>query len=48
MEIKDLSRNGTFLDGRRIECVAVTDLRERAHVLELGSQERLFLEMVGA
>ncbi len=47
VEIKDLSRNGTFLDGRRIECVAVTDLRERAHVLELGSQERLFLEMVG-
>ena len=46
VEIKDLSANGTFLDGRRIDCVAVTDLREQCHILQLGSQERLFLEML--
>ena len=45
VEIRDLSSNGTFLDGRRIDCVAVTDLDKRAHVLSLGAQERLFIEL---
>jgi len=46
VEIRDLSQNGTFLDGRRIDCVALTDLHERRRILSLGSQERLFLEMI--
>lgn len=46
VEIKDMSSNGTFLDGRRIDCVAVTDLDSERHILSLGSQERLFVEMV--
>lgn len=45
VEVQDLSRNGTFLDGRRVDCVALTDLRERSHVLSLGAAERLLLEM---
>ncbi len=46
VEITDLSANGTFLDGDRIDTVAVTDLHERRRILSLGSQERLFLEMI--
>ena len=41
-----MSSNGTFLDGRRIDCVALTDLDSERHILSLGAQERLFLEMV--
>jgi len=48
VEVKDLSANGTFLDGRRIDCVAITDLDQRSHVLDLGSQERIVLQIVGA
>ena len=46
VEVKDLSRNGTFVDGRRADCVALTDLRERSHVIQLGASERLRVEMV--
>lgn len=45
VEVQDLSHNGTFLDGRRVDCVAVTDLRERSHVISLGAAERLLLEL---
>ena len=44
IEIEDLSSNGTFLDGRRIERVEVTDLRERPHELLLGTREKFLLE----
>jgi len=45
IEIKDLSRNGTFVDGRKVDCVALTDLKQRSHIVALGGAERLLLEM---
>lgn len=44
VEVKDLSANGTLLDGRRVDCVALTDLRSRAHEIGLGTMEVLRLE----
>lgn len=46
VEIKDMSSNGTMLDGRRIDCVAVTDLDERPHTLRLGARESFLLSIV--
>jgi len=46
VEIKDISSNGTFLDGNRIDCVAVTDLAENNHVLAVGAQERFEIAML--
>jgi len=46
VEVVDLSRNGTYLDGRRIECVGLTDLSRTSHLLDLGPAERLKLELV--
>lgn len=45
VEIKNLSRNGTTLDGNRIDCVAVTDLHARPRVLAVGPQEQLELSI---
>jgi hypothetical protein len=45
LEIKDISANGTYLDGRRIDCVAVTDLNERSHLLAVGAQEQFELTL---
>ena len=45
VEIKDLSQNGTFLDGKRVDCVGLTDLDENVHILSLGAAERLSLEI---
>ena len=36
LEIEDLSRHGTFLDGDRIETATLTDLAWRRHTLRLG------------
>lgn len=44
IEIQDLSSNGTYLDGRKVDCVAVTDLKQRSHILALGAVERLVIE----
>ena len=44
VEIEDLSSNGTFLDGQRIDRVVVNDLRERSYELLLGTREKLRLE----
>ena len=44
--IEDLSANGAFLDGDRIEGkVNIFDLASHPHVLALGSVERLKLEL---
>lgn len=45
VEVEDLSANGTFLDGRRVDRVGLTDLRATPHVLSLGSMERIRLEL---
>jgi pSer/pThr/pTyr-binding forkhead associated (FHA) protein len=45
--IEDLSSNGTFLDGKRIEGkVNVSDLAQVAHILALGAVERIKLELL--
>ena len=44
--IEDLSANGSFLDGQKIDGKAnIDDLEAGAHVLALGSVERLKLEL---
>ena len=46
--IEDLSANGTFVDGKKVDGkLALTDLGETYHLLGLGSVERLRLELVG-
>lgn len=47
VEIRDLSTNGTFLDGERVELVALEDLAEETRVLALGRRERLHLQVLG-
>jgi hypothetical protein len=43
-EIEDLSRAGTFLDGRRLSAPeTLRDLRDRAHEIRFGKGERLEL-----
>ena len=44
VEVEDLSSNGTFVDGERIDRIVITDLGERSHELLLGTRERLRLE----
>ena len=46
--IEDLSANGTFVDGKKVDGkLVLTDLDETYHLLGLGSVERLRLELVG-
>lgn len=44
IEVEDLSSNGTFVDGRRINRTVITDIRERSYELLLGTRERFRLE----
>ena len=44
IEVEDLSSNGTFVDGERIDRIVVTDLREQSHELLLGTRETFRLE----
>ena len=44
IEIEDLSSNGTFVDGERIDRVVISDLRDRGHELLLGTRETFRLE----
>ena len=46
VEVKDVSANGTYLDGQRIDCVALTDLHRQTHILAVGAQERFRLQVV--
>ncbi|MHC4957511.1 MAG: FHA domain-containing protein [Planctomycetota bacterium] len=45
VEVKDLSSNGTFVDGRKVDVVALTDFRDGGHVVTLGASERVLLEI---
>ena len=44
VEVEDLSSNGTFVDGRRVDRMVITDLREEDHELLLGTRETFRLE----
>lgn len=36
LEVENLSRNGTYVDGLRIERLLLADLRTRSHTVQLG------------
>lgn len=36
VDVENLSTNGTFVDGRRIDRLVLTDCREQAHTIRLG------------
>ena len=44
VEVEDLSKNGTLVDGRRIDRIGLTDLKERAHEIRLGSMEEITVQ----
>jgi len=44
IELEDLSSNGTFVDGRRIDRLVITDAKETPHEIQLGGGDRLRLE----
>jgi pSer/pThr/pTyr-binding forkhead associated (FHA) protein len=44
IEVEDLSSNGTFVNGERIDRIVINDLRERSYELLLGTREKLRLE----
>ena len=46
--VEDLSANGTYVDGQRVDgSMNLEDLAERSRVLTLGSVERFRLELLG-
>jgi len=44
IELEDLSSNGTFVDGKRIDRLVVTDVKETAHEITLGGGDVFRLE----
>jgi pSer/pThr/pTyr-binding forkhead associated (FHA) protein len=44
IELEDLSSNGTFVDGKRIARILISDIKERDHDVLLGTRERFKLE----
>ncbi|MEE8105101.1 MAG: FHA domain-containing protein [Planctomycetota bacterium] len=47
VEIEDLSKNGTLVDGRRVDRIGLTDVRTTPHEIRVGSMEKLRLEWHG-
>jgi len=47
VELEDLSANGTFLDGQRLQRTRITDLKQRAREVRLGTRESFRLEWRG-
>ena len=44
VELEDLSSNGTFVDGKRIDRLVLTDVQETPHELVLGGGDAFRLE----
>jgi len=44
IELEDLSSNGTFVDGKRIDRMVITDVKETPHEIVLGAGEAFRLE----
>jgi pSer/pThr/pTyr-binding forkhead associated (FHA) protein len=44
IELEDLSSNGTFVDGKRIDRMVISDLRQTPHEVTLGAGEKFRLE----
>lgn len=43
VEIEDLSQNGTFVDGKRIDKIVITDLKEKHYEISFGEKEVILL-----
>jgi len=48
VEITDLSSNGTYVDGRKVERQRLDDLATKHHILAVGAQERFELSLESA
>ena len=44
LELEDLSSNGSFVDGRRVDRLVITDVKETPHEIQLGAGEAFRLE----
>ncbi|NUN51131.1 MAG: FHA domain-containing protein [Candidatus Brocadiae bacterium] len=44
VELEDLSSNGTFLDGKRVEKIVISDLPKKTYELRLGRRETFTME----
>lgn len=45
IEIVNLSPNGTYVDGRRVDKIVLDDCTEKTHEIKLGAKEVLRLEL---
>ena len=46
IELKNLSPNGTLVDGNAVDATVFDDVSENTHLIEIGMEEKLSLEMV--
>jgi pSer/pThr/pTyr-binding forkhead associated (FHA) protein len=46
IEIRNLSANGTWVDGQRVDAAMIDDISQHAHEIRFGEQEVLRLEML--
>jgi pSer/pThr/pTyr-binding forkhead associated (FHA) protein len=46
IEIRNLSANGTWVDGHRIDAVMIDDISKNAHEIRFGEKEVMRLEML--
>jgi pSer/pThr/pTyr-binding forkhead associated (FHA) protein len=44
IELEDLSSNGTFVDGKRIDRLIISDIKDTPHEIQLGGGELFRLE----
>lgn len=44
IELEDLSSNGTFLDGKRVDKMVIADLQSKPYELRLGRRETFRME----
>lgn len=46
VKIEDLSSNGSYLDGDRVEGISLNDFKTEIHTILLGTKEKFILEYV--
>jgi pSer/pThr/pTyr-binding forkhead associated (FHA) protein len=46
VEVEDLSSNGTFLDGKKVEKITIKDLASKSYEIRLGRRETFKMEIV--
>ena len=45
IEVKNLSMNGTYVDGKPIDTVIIEDVADEGHKIEIGMEEKFMLQM---